>query len=95
MEVDDLLPQALEKIRKTADDAMDTLKQIIYSLVALVILIVIIMPLFAGTVYPQLDSWGEVFDKVDPYVWAAIGLGLTIALSVLGAAWCVNSIFKH
>ena len=32
-------------------------------------------------------SWSDVVMSIDPYAWAAIGVGLSIGLSVLGAAW--------
>ncbi|CEM02647.1 unnamed protein product [Vitrella brassicaformis CCMP3155] len=32
-------------------------------------------------------SWGEVFYHINPYSWAAIGIALSLGLSVLGAAW--------
>lgn len=87
METDDLLPQALEKIREPADEAMHQLKTIIYWLLAVIILIVVVLPVFGGTVYPQLDMWADVFSKIDPYLFSALGMGLTIGLSVIGAAW--------
>ena len=36
------------------------------------------------TVY---TDWGSVLSDLDPYVFAFVGAGLAIGLSVLGAAW--------
>jgi V-type H+-transporting ATPase proteolipid subunit len=33
------------------------------------------------------EDWGSVLHDIDPFLWAFIGAGLAIGLSVLGAAW--------
>jgi hypothetical protein len=37
------------------------------------------------TTLPQ--SWSEVFYGISPYTWANVGIGITVGLSILGAAW--------
>ena len=32
-------------------------------------------------------TWAEIFNDVDPYLWAYVGTGLAIAFSIIGAAW--------
>ncbi len=32
-------------------------------------------------------TWSTIFNEIDPYLWAYVGIGLAIALSILGAAW--------
>jgi V-type H+-transporting ATPase proteolipid subunit len=34
-----------------------------------------------------LSSWNDVFVCMDPYAYASLGVGLSIGLSVIGAAW--------
>ncbi len=37
----------------------------------------------------EVVYWGDIWNNIDPYSWASIGMGLAIGLSVLGAAWSV------
>jgi hypothetical protein len=84
---DDVLPQSLGRIRTTIDDAMETLKSIIGGMLFLVILLGVFMPLLANTTYAQLDDYFDLFEKISPYLWAALGLGFVISFSVVGSAW--------
>lgn len=33
------------------------------------------------------QTWAEVFYNINPYLWAEVGVGLALGLSILGAAW--------
>lgn len=35
--------------------------------------------------------WGDIWNNIDSYSWASFGMGLSIGLSVLGAAWYVSA----
>ena len=34
-------------------------------------------------------SWNDIFNNIDPYLWAYVGTGLAISFSILGAAWYI------
>jgi V-type H+-transporting ATPase proteolipid subunit len=38
-----------------------------------------------ATTLPQ--TWSSVFYNVSPYLWADVGVGLALGLSILGASW--------
>jgi hypothetical protein len=34
-----------------------------------------------------VQTWADILMGIDPYSYASLGVGFSIALSVLGAAW--------
>lgn len=39
--------------------------------------------------YNGTQTWGEILLEIEPYSYAALGVGLSVGLSVIGAAWYV------
>ncbi|EFC40877.1 predicted protein [Naegleria gruberi] len=87
---DALLPQALERIREPGDDAMPTLLSIILGIVGVTLLLVLVLPLFGGTVAFDGEQWAYIFAAIDPYIFSAVGTGCVIGLSVIGAGWGIT-----
>jgi V-type H+-transporting ATPase proteolipid subunit len=84
---DDVLPQAIERARQPLDEAIGTLIQVIGVTVLIVVSVGVGVPLLSGTSSPQLEAFGAIAAKIDPYLFAALGLGLVVSLSVFGAGW--------
>lgn len=34
-----------------------------------------------------VNDWGNIISSINPHAWGAIGMGLAVAFSILGAAW--------
>jgi hypothetical protein len=84
---DEFLPKLLERIREPVDSAMPVLKCIIGAMSSIVLFLCVGLPLLAGVTSYDIDAWGDVFNKIDPYLWAAFGIFLVVGFSVVGAAW--------
>jgi len=86
---EDLLPQAsvVYRYRNVIDDAMDMLAQVIGAIVLLVVYLVIFLPLLTGSSYFNLDYWSLLVELINPYFFAAMGLGIVIGFSTIGAGW--------
>jgi hypothetical protein len=86
---EDLLPQAavVYRYRKVIDDAMEMLQQIIGTIVGLIVFLVIFLPLVSNTSSFDLSNWSMLIELINPYFFAAMGLGIVISFSTIGAAW--------
>lgn len=41
-----------------------------------------------GTGFLDFAYLGYMFRRIDPYMWASLGVAFAIGFSVIGAAWC-------
>jgi V-type H+-transporting ATPase proteolipid subunit len=89
-ETDSLLPHALDRIRQPIDDAMPVMKMTIYSIFGFILFVTVVIPAFGGAVGFDLDMWADVFTQIDPYLYAAVGIGLALGLSIIGAGWGIT-----
>jgi len=39
-------------------------------------------------------TYSDLFYDISPYSWSYVGIGLALGLSIAGAAWFINHIFK-
>ena len=61
-------------------------------------IIFFILPCFGSVYYSigililmsTVTDWGSVLNSINPYSWGAVGMGLAVAFSILGAAWYVK-----
>lgn len=97
----DFLPQKLDRIREPIDEAIPLVSNLIYTIVGIVVLLCFVLPTFggqyavAGEYILDLNPWADVLSLIDPYLWAAVGVGGVIALSVIGAAWFAQFLAFH
>eukprot|EP00761_Pharyngomonas_kirbyi_P011870 gb/GECH01011896.1/.p1 GENE.gb/GECH01011896.1/~~gb/GECH01011896.1/.p1 ORF type:complete len:222 (+),score=34.23 gb/GECH01011896.1/:1-666(+) len=77
----------VEYPREPADELMGPMKIVCGSIISLFAFLYIGLPIFDGKMNPSFRAWGQLFADIDPYFIGGLGMGLTIALSVVGAAW--------
>lgn len=73
--------------RLPPDEAMSFIGQMFAGISSLIAFIFIVIPVLCGTVFPPFSALWGVFAGVSPFAFGGIGIGLAIALSILGAAW--------
>eukprot|EP00689_Sawyeria_marylandensis_P003388 EC825685.1.p1 GENE.EC825685.1~~EC825685.1.p1 ORF type:complete len:232 (+),score=62.50 EC825685.1:50-745(+) len=83
-----ILPESLPFFRTPRDDTSDLLRYFLYPFGALLIFIFVVLPLFGGSVNPEkLDEYLDLLFKIDHTFWAALGMFISLSLSVLGASF--------
>lgn len=80
----EVVPQAG---RLPPDEALAFLGQLFLYLFVTILFVFGLLPLMAGTVFPPFAALWGVFKAVSPFAWGGLGCGLSIALSIIGAAW--------
>lgn len=73
--------------RLPPDDAMSAISRLVWIILTIVIVVFGIIPALCGTVFPPFSALWVVLHGVSPYAWASMGIGIGIALSILGAGW--------
>lgn len=80
----ELVPQSG---RLPPDEAIAFIGKMFVGLTAAVGLVFVVLPLLSGTVFPQFTALWGVFAGVSPFAFGGVGIGLAIAMSIIGAAW--------
>ena len=73
--------------RQLPDPGMGHLLNIVYGLLSVVAFLFVFLPIAGGKIWPAWDEWADIFSSMNAFAWAYTGTGLSIALSVIGAAW--------
>eukprot|EP01061_Rhynchopus_euleeides_P037927 TRINITY_DN65247_c0_g1_i1.p2 TRINITY_DN65247_c0_g1~~TRINITY_DN65247_c0_g1_i1.p2 ORF type:complete len:247 (+),score=74.85 TRINITY_DN65247_c0_g1_i1:46-786(+) len=75
--------------RQEPDQAMSTLQTIFYWIGYFVFFFFVFLPLLGGhlTIWPNWSQWWIILESVNPYAFGAVGISLSIAISIIGAAW--------
>lgn len=73
--------------RLPPDDAMYVVGQVVKYILFIVVIVFGIFPALCGTVFPPFSALWTILAGTSPYVWASMGIGMGISLSIIGAAW--------
>jgi V-type H+-transporting ATPase proteolipid subunit len=61
-----------------------------YTIIGIVLLVIILNLLFTGN--GEQFNVGRYLVQTSPFLWAALGCGLCVGISVIGAGWYVCSL---
>eukprot|EP00667_Euglena_gracilis_P020986 EG_transcript_22854 len=85
--MDRTIPPAIDYPRQPVDEALGILQNLIYFIVAVVVVIFVILPIIGGTVFPNFSELYTIFGDVNPWAYAGLGTAIAIGFSIIGAAW--------
>lgn len=73
--------------RLPPDEAIAFIAKMVTYIAGVIIVVFGLLPLMAGTVFPPFSALWGIFIGISPFAWGGLGCGLSIALSIIGAAW--------
>ncbi len=73
--------------RLPPDEALGVITRIFTGLFAVIILVFLVLPVLAGTVFPPFEALWGIFIRISPFAWGGLGCGLAISFSIIGASW--------
>jgi V-type H+-transporting ATPase proteolipid subunit len=73
--------------RLPPDESLAILMKLFTILFGVLIFVFGVIPLLTRTIYPDWAALWDVLANVSPFAWGGFGTALSIALSILGAAW--------
>lgn len=73
--------------RLPPDESLAFISGLFTYLFGVVIFLFVFLPLVTGTVFPPFAALWDLFIHISPFAWGGIGCGLSLALSIIGAAW--------
>ncbi|RNF05427.1 putative vacuolar ATP synthase [Trypanosoma conorhini] len=80
----EVLPQPL---RLPPDEALDVIWGLVRYILIFLVVVFGVVPALCGTVFPPFSALWDVLSGISPYAWGSVGVGIGIALSIIGAAW--------
>ncbi|ORC90687.1 putative vacuolar ATP synthase [Trypanosoma theileri] len=80
----EVLPQPT---RLPPDEALAVIWGLLRYIIVFLVIVFGVIPILCGAVFPPFSALWDVFSAISPYAWGSVGIGIGIALSIIGAAW--------
>ena len=77
--------------RLPPDEALHFIVYLIKYIFSVVLFVFLLLPLLTGTIFPPFSALWGIFASISPFAWGGVGIGLALALSIIGAAWGIFS----